>query len=76
MFTFAVGVLTQQWHIAITGMVASYRTAAPMWQNIRASPAEALRSMAGQLHPATLMRAMIAISILVAGGTVLTGDRY
>ena len=36
MLTFAIGVFTQQWHIAIMGIVYSYITAAAMWQNFRA----------------------------------------
>ena len=33
MLTFAIGILTQQWHIAIMGIVYSYLTAAAMWEN-------------------------------------------
>src|SRR5262249_32635258 len=31
MLTFAIGVLTQRWHIAVMGIVYSYITAAAMW---------------------------------------------
>src|SRR5205814_4842428 len=36
MMTFAIGILTQQWHVAIMGIVYSYITAAAMWENFRA----------------------------------------
>lgn len=36
MLTFAIGVMTQQWHVAVMGIVYSYITAAAMWQNFRA----------------------------------------
>ena len=36
MLTFAIGVMTQQWHIAVMGIVYSWVTAAAMWQNFRA----------------------------------------
>ncbi len=34
--TFAIGIMTQQWHIAVMGIVYSWVTAAAMWQNFRA----------------------------------------
>ena len=36
MLTFSIGIITQQWHIAVMGIVYSYVTAAAMWQNFRA----------------------------------------
>jgi hypothetical protein len=36
MLTFTIGVVTQQWQLAIMGIVYSYMTAAAMWQNLRA----------------------------------------
>ena len=36
MLTFAIGVSTQQWHLAIVGIVYSWITAAAMWENLRA----------------------------------------
>jgi hypothetical protein len=74
MLTFCIGVLTQQWHIAIMGIVYSYLTAAAMWQNFRARLPYLYDPWSETLPaPPTLMHAMIAISILVEGGAVLTG---
>ncbi len=74
MLTFAIGVLSQQWHIAVMGIVYSYITAAAMWQNFRARLPYLYDPWSEELPPApTLMHAMIAISILVEGGAVVTG---
>ena len=74
MLTFSIGVLTQQWHIAVMGIVYSYVTAAAMWQNFRARLPYLYDSWSEKLPPApTLMHAMIAISIIVEGGAVATG---
>jgi membrane protease YdiL (CAAX protease family) len=74
MLTFSIGVLTQQWHIAIMGIVYSYITAAAMWQNFRARLPYLYDPWSETLPPPpTLMHAMIAISILVEAGAVLTG---
>jgi membrane protease YdiL (CAAX protease family) len=72
--TFSIGVLTQQWNIAIVGIVYSYLAAAAMWQNFRARLPYLYDPWSEKLPPPpTLMHAMIAISILVEGGAVLTG---
>ena len=74
MLTFAIGVFTQQWHIAVMGIVYSYMTAAAMWQNFRARLPYLYDPWSEQLPPPpTLMHAMIAISILVEGGAVVSG---
>jgi len=74
MLTFAIGILTQQWHIAIMGIVYSYLTAAAMWQNFRARLPYLYDPWSEKLPPPpTLMHAMISISILVEGGAVVTG---
>lgn len=74
MLTFSIGVLTQQWHIAIMGIVYSYLTAAAMWENFRARLPYLYDPWSEKLPPPpTLMHAMIAISILVEGGAILTG---
>jgi membrane protease YdiL (CAAX protease family) len=74
MLTFAIGVLTQQWHIAVVGIVYSYLTAAAMWQNFRARLPYLYDSWSEKLPPPpTLMHAMIAISILVEAGAIFTG---
>jgi membrane protease YdiL (CAAX protease family) len=74
MLTFAIGILTQQWHIAIMGVVYSYLTAAAMWQNFRARLPYLYDPWSEPLPtPPTLMHAMISISILVESGAVVTG---
>lgn len=35
MLTFCIGVLIQQWNLAVVGIFYSYMTAAAMWQNFR-----------------------------------------
>jgi membrane protease YdiL (CAAX protease family) len=73
-FPFAIGVLTRQWPLAVTGIVYSTVTAAAMWQNFRARLPFLNDPWSERLPPApTLMHAMIAISVLVEGGAVLTG---
>jgi membrane protease YdiL (CAAX protease family) len=74
MLTFAIGVLSQQWHVAVMGIVYSYITAAAMWQNFRARLPYLYDPWSEKLPPPpTLMHAMVAISILVEGGAVCTG---
>jgi membrane protease YdiL (CAAX protease family) len=74
MLTFAIGILTEQWHIAVMGIVYSYLTAAAMWQNFRARLPYLYDPWSEQLPPPpTLMHAMISISILVESGAVVTG---
>jgi membrane protease YdiL (CAAX protease family) len=72
-FTFAIGVLTQQWNIALMGIFYSVMTAAAMWQNFRARLPYLYDPWSETLPPPpTLMHAMIAISILVDGGAVVS----
>src|SRR5215472_7467166 len=74
MLTFSIGVLTQQWPIAVMGIVYSYITAAAMWENFRARLPYLYDPWSERVPPPpTLMHAMIAISILVEGGAVVTG---
>ena len=74
MLTFSIGILTQQWHVAIMGIVYSYITGAAMWQNLRARIPYLYDPWSERLPPPpTLMHAMIAISILVEGGAVISG---
>ena len=73
-FTFAIGVVTQRWQIAVIGIVYSWVTAAAMWQNFRARLPFLFDPWSEKVPPPpTLMHAMIAISILVEGGAVLIG---
>jgi membrane protease YdiL (CAAX protease family) len=72
--TFAVGVLSQQWNIAVMGIVYSYITAAAMWQNFRARLPYLYDPWSEVLpDPPTLVQAMVAISLMVECGALLTG---
>jgi membrane protease YdiL (CAAX protease family) len=74
MLTFSIGVLTQQWQLAVVGIVYSYITAAAMWENFRARLPYLYDPWSEKLPPApTLTHAMIAISVLVEAGAVFTG---
>jgi membrane protease YdiL (CAAX protease family) len=74
MFTFAIGICTQQWHLAIIGIVYSHITAAAMWQNFRARLPFLYDPWSETLPaPPTLMHAMVAISILIEAGAILSG---
>ncbi len=74
MFTFAVGVLTRQWTIALSGIVYSYVTAAAMWENFRARLPYLYDQWSEKLPPPpTLMHAMVSISILVEAGSIAAG---
>ncbi len=71
---FAVGVLTLQWSVAVTGIVYSMMTAAAMWQNFRARLPNLYDPWSERLPAApTLMHAMVAIALLVEGGALMTG---
>jgi len=73
MLTFSIGIITQQWNLALVGLVYSFITAAAMWQNFRARLPYLYDPWSEQLPPPpTLMHAMIAISILVEGTAVVT----
>jgi membrane protease YdiL (CAAX protease family) len=74
LLTFSIGVLTQQWNLAVMGVVYSIMTAAAMWQNFRARLPYLYDPWSEVLPtPPTLMHAMVAISALVEVGAVLTG---
>lgn len=74
MLTFAIGVLTQQWNIAVMGIVYSYITAAAMWQNFRARLPYLYDPWSEELpDPPTLVHAMVAVSVMVELGAILTG---
>jgi membrane protease YdiL (CAAX protease family) len=73
MLTFAIGICTQQWHLAVIGIVYSYLTAAAMWQNFRARLPYLYDPWSERLPtPPTLMHAMISISILVELAAMLS----
>jgi len=74
MLTFAIGVLSHQWHIAIIGIVYSWITAAAMWQNFRARLPFLYDPWSEKMPPPpTVMHAMIAVSLLVEAGSVIIG---
>jgi membrane protease YdiL (CAAX protease family) len=73
MLTFTIGILTQQWHVALMGIVFSHLTAAAMWESFRARLPYLYDPWSEQLPPPpTLMQAMVSISILVEGGAILS----
>jgi membrane protease YdiL (CAAX protease family) len=73
MFSFAIGVCTQQWNLAIVGIVYSWITAAAMWQALRARLPFLYDPWSETLpKPPTLMHAMVSISILIEVVSVVT----
>ena len=74
MMTFSIGIMTQQWNLAIVGIVYSMMTAAAMWQNFRARLPYLFDAWSERVPPApTLMHAMVAISILIESSAVVMG---
>ncbi|MBO0721758.1 MAG: CPBP family intramembrane metalloprotease, partial [Blastocatellia bacterium] len=74
MLTFGIGIISQLWQIAVMGIVYSWVTAAAIWQNFRARLPYLYDPWSEKIPPPpTIMHAMIAISILVEGGAVVTG---
>lgn len=73
MLSFAIGVCTEQWSLAIVGIVYSWVTAAAMWENLRARLPYLYDPWSETLpEPPTLMHAMISISILVECAALIT----
>ena len=73
-FTFSIGVLTQQWSLAVVGVVYSWITAAAMWQNFRARLPFLYDPWSERLpRPPTLMHAMVAISAMLEVMAVVIG---
>lgn len=65
---FGSGVMAQNWHLAIIGIVFSSLTAAAMWQNLRARLPFLYDPWSETFPPPpTLMHAMIAIACMVEG---------
>lgn len=72
--TFATGVQTLNWQVALAGIVYSTMSAAAMWQNFRAQLPFLYDPWSARLPPPpTLMHAMIAITLLVELGAVAGG---
>ena len=73
MLSFAIGVATQQWQLAVVGIVFSWITAAAMWQNLRAHLPYLYDPWSEVLPaPPTLMHAMISISVLIECVSVIS----
>jgi membrane protease YdiL (CAAX protease family) len=71
--TFAIGVLTQQWSLAVAGVVYSMLTAAAMWQNFRYRlPFLSDPWSETAPPPPTLLHAMVAISAMLEGISLLS----
>jgi membrane protease YdiL (CAAX protease family) len=72
--SFGIGVCTQQWNLAIVGIVYSWITAAAMWENLRARLPYLYDPWSETLPPPpTLMHAMVSISILLECASIFTG---
>jgi len=67
-FSFASGVISQNWHLAALGVMYATLTSAAMWQNFR-ERLPCLFDPASERLPAppTLMHAMVAITAMVDG---------
>jgi membrane protease YdiL (CAAX protease family) len=73
-FSFASGVISGAWHVAILGVVYSALTAAAMWQNFRARLPYLFDPWSEKLPPApSLMHAMIGIAVMVEVVGLATG---
>lgn len=71
--TFAVGVFTRQWSLAVARVVYSILTAAAMWQTFRYRLPFLADPWSETLPPPpTLLHAMVAISAMVEGVSVLS----
>ncbi len=71
-FSFATGVITQNWHLAALGVVFSCVTAAAMWQNFRARLPFLFDPWSEKLPPPpTLMHAMVAITAMIEGQALI-----
>ena len=73
-FTFASGIASQQWHLALVGVVYSWVTAAAMWQHFRERLPYLFDPWSEKLpKPPTLMNAMVAILGMTEVVAVVSG---
>lgn len=73
MLTFAIGIVTAQWQLAIVGIVYSFITAAAIWQNFRARLPYLYDPWSEKLPPPpTAMHAMISVSIFLEASALLS----
>jgi hypothetical protein len=71
--SFALGIFTQQWSLAVAGVVYSIVTAAAMWQNFRYRLPYLWDPWSQRLPPPpTLLHAMVAISAMVEALALLS----
>jgi membrane protease YdiL (CAAX protease family) len=71
-FPFSIGVMTQQWHLVLAGVVFSAVTAGAMWRRFAASLPYFHDAWSARRQAApSLVQAMIAVSTLVELGTLL-----
>jgi len=69
---FGSGVMAQNWHLAVIGVVFSMMTSAAMWQNLRARLPFLYDPWSEKFPPPpTLMHAMIGIAAMVEGISVI-----
>lgn len=73
-FTFAIGLMTHTWSLAIVGIVYSWLTAAAMWQSFRERLPFFFDPWSEKIpKPPTLVHAMIAVAGMVEGMAVIYG---
>src|SRR5262249_45832759 len=66
MLTFSAGVISQNWHVAVMGVVFTLLVSAACWQNLRARLPYLFDPWSEKLPPApSLVHAMIGIALLV-----------
>ncbi len=70
--SFAIGIMAQQWSLAVAGVVYSTLTAAAMWQNFRFRLPFLFDPWSETAPPPpTLLNAMIAISVMVEAASMI-----
>jgi len=70
--SFAIGIMTQQWSLAIAGVVYSTLTAAAMWQNFRFRLPFLFDPWSETAPPPpTLLNAMISISVMIEAASIV-----
>ncbi|HEY0312113.1 MAG TPA: CPBP family intramembrane glutamic endopeptidase [Allosphingosinicella sp.] len=77
MLTFAIGVCTEQWNLAIVGIIYSWITAAAMWEDFRARLPFLYDPWSERLpDPPTLVHAMVSITILIECVSLVTATVF
>lgn len=74
MLSFAIGICTQQWQLAVIGLVYSWISSAALWESLRAHLPYLYDPWSEVLPPPpTLLHAMVAIGIMVECLSIITG---